>query len=136
MSHKFKKVYTIEKSDIMYQKAQENINNITNVILLKGDSREHLPNILDKNENILFWLDAHWSGGDTHGKDDECPLMEELKIIFSYSKNYVIFIDDARLFLAPPPYPHNFRNWPSIKEIVNLIPYGKEITIFEDVIYI
>ncbi|WP_281755937.1 hypothetical protein [Thermodesulfovibrio yellowstonii] len=45
-------------------------------------------------------------------------------------------IDDARLFLAPPPYPHKFKNWPSVKEIVNIVPDNKEIIIFEDVIYI
>ena len=136
MSETFRKVYTIEKSDAMFDIAKENLKDISNVTMLKGDTREHLSKILDNNDNIIFWLDAHWSGGDTYGEEDECPLIEELEIIFEYSKNYVILIDDARLFLAPPPYPHKFQNWPSLKEIMNVLPMNKEITVFEDVIYI
>lgn len=136
MSEFFKKVYTIEKSDVMYDIAKENLKDISNVTMLKGDTREHLTQILDSNDNIIFWLDAHWSGGDTYGEEDECPLVEELNIIFKYPKNYVILIDDARLFLAPPPHPHKFQNWPSLKEIMDVLPMNKEITIFEDVIYI
>ncbi|GLI54160.1 hypothetical protein [Thermodesulfovibrio yellowstonii] len=89
MSKFFKKVYTIEKSDVMYDIAKENLKGILNVTMLKGDSREHLAEILNNNDNILFWLDAHWSGGETYGEEDECPLIEELNIIFRYPKNYV-----------------------------------------------
>jgi hypothetical protein len=81
-------------------------------------------------------LDSHWSGGDTYGKNDECPLLEELEIIFKFKRNYAVLIDDARLFLYPPPSPHKIDNWPSIKEIVETIPSGYEILIFDDVIYI
>lgn len=137
MSDKFRKVYTIEKSDVMFDIAKENLKDISNITMLKGDTREHLREILEHNDNIIFWLDAHWSGGDTYGEEDECPLIEELEIIFDYSdKNYVILIDDARLFLAPPPYPHKIENWPSLKEIMSSLPINREITVFEDVIYI
>jgi hypothetical protein len=136
MSGTFRKVYTIEKSDVMFEEAEQNLKDISNITMLKGDTREHLRNILENNDNILFWLDAHWSGGDTYGKEDECPLIEELEIIFDYSKNYVILIDDARLFLAPPPYPHNFRNWQSMKDIFNSIPQNWSFIAYEDVIYL
>lgn len=136
MSDKFRKVYTIEKSDVMFKEAEQNLKDIPNVTMLKGDTREHLKNVLDNNDNILFWLDAHWSGGDTYGQEDECPLIEELEIIFDYPKNYVILIDDARLFLAPPPYPHNFRNWKSMKDIFNSIPQNWSLIEYEDVIYL
>jgi len=75
MSNKFKKVYTIEKSDVMYDIAKENLKNISNVSMLKGDTREHLSGILENNDNILFWLDSHWSAGDTYVEEDECPLL-------------------------------------------------------------
>ena len=136
MSNKFRKVYTIEKSDIMFDEAKKNLKDIENVVMLKGDTREHLQYILEKNDNILFWLDAHWSGGDTYGEEDECPLVEELEIIFKYDKNYVILIDDARLFLAPPPYPHKIENWPSLTNILQVIPMNWELIEFEDVIYL
>lgn len=136
MSDSFRKVYTIEKSDVMHGIAKENLENVSNVTMLKGDTREHLADILDNNDNILFWLDAHWSGGDTYGEEDECPLVEELEIIFEYPKNYVILIDDARLFLSPPPYPHKFQNWPSLTDIMKTLPNKWEIIEYEDVAYI
>ena len=136
MGKKFRKIFTIEKSDIMFEIAEENLKDTNNITLLKGDTREHLDSIIANNENILFWLDAHWSGGDTYGEEDECPLIEELNIIFKYNKNYVILIDDARLFLAPPPYPHNFNNWQSLTDIMKAIPESWELIEFEDVIYL
>ncbi len=136
MSDKFRKVYTIEKSNAMFDIAKENLKDISNVIMLKGDTREHLHNILENNDNLLFWLDAHWSGGDTYGEEDECPLLEELKIIFEYDKNYVILIDDARLFLAPPPSPHKFQNWQTLSDIVRVMPSDWELIEYEDVIYL
>ncbi len=136
MSGKFRKVYTIEKSDAMFDIAKENLKNIENITMLKGDTREHLHSILENNDNLLFWLDAHWSGGETYGEEDECPLIEELEIIFEYNKNYVILIDDARLFLAPPPYPHKFENWQTLTDIMKVIPNDWELIEFEDVLYL
>lgn len=60
-SNIFKKVYTIENSSEMYNIAKKNLKSIKNIELLKGDTRDCLININLKN-NILFWLDAHWSG--------------------------------------------------------------------------
>ncbi len=136
MSEKFRKVYTIEKSDAMFDIAKENLKDIPNVVMLKGDTREHLHGILENNDNLLFWLDAHWSGGDTYGEEDECPLVEELEIIFKYNKNYVVLIDDARLFLAPPPFPHNFENWQTLTDIMKVMPDDWELIEFEDVLYL
>lgn len=136
MSNRFKKVYTIEKSDVMFEIAKENLAGISNVTMLKGDTREHLPSILKNNDNILFWLDAHWSGGDTYGVEDECPLLNELEIVFQYNKNCIVLIDDARLFLAPPPRPHDFSKWPTLTDIVRVMPDDWEIVEYEDVLYL
>lgn len=134
MSRYFTKVFIIEKSNVMFHIAKHNLKDINNCMVLQGDSREHLNTLLNDNDNILFWLDAHWSGGDTYGQNDEYPLFDELQIILCYNK--LIMVDDARLFLAPPPIPHNYRNWPSINDIYNVLPADKQIIIFEDVIYI
>lgn len=136
MSSIFNKVYTIEKSDIMFGIAKENLRGVQNVTQLKGDTRDHLSNILEESDNLLLWLDAHWSGADTYGEEDECPLIEELKLIFKVNKNYVILIDDARLFLAPPPLPHDHKKWPSLTDILRVIPKDWELLEFEDVIYL
>jgi len=136
-SRLFEIIYTIEKSDIMFEKAKIKLDGILNIKQLKGDTREHLPKILLKTDNVLFWLDAHWSGGDTYGQEDECPILEELKIIFnSPIKNFAILIDDARLFLAPPPLPHILKSWPTIRQIIKVIPEEFDIIINDDVIFI
>jgi len=140
----FNNVYTIEKSNEMFDIAEKNIKtaankssgNKNNIQLLKGDTRDHLKNILDSNDNLMFWLDAHWSCGMTYGEGDECPLIQELEIIFSRNKNYAILIDDARNFQAPPPVPHKYYNWPSLKDIIQVLPDGYTFTIHDDVIYI
>lgn len=132
----FKHVYTIEKSEKMYILSQNNLKKCKNVTLLKGDTREYLNELMDNNDNILLWLDAHWSGGETYGEDDECPLMEELKIIFRFNKNFVILIDDARLFLSPPPLPHKAHKWPIYDNIIRVLPQNWRTMVYEDVIYV
>lgn len=116
---------------------KKEIGHVDNIKQLRGDTREHLSEIAVANDNILFWLDAHWNGGATYGDDDECQLHEELNLLFSAGiKNLAIMIDDARLFLFPPPVPHEYASWPSLKEIINTPPTNCEISIFKDVIYI
>ena len=59
----------------------------------KNDSRSFLNRLArDKNvakANVFFYLDAHWN--------DDLPLAEELSIIFSHWKDWVIMIDDFRV---------------------------------------
>lgn len=135
-SRAFDKVITVERSEMMFEIARSIIGNTRNIVMLKGDTRDYLQTVLESNDNIIFWLDAHWSGGDTYGENDECPLLKELEIIFSYKKNYAVLVDDARLFLAPPPKPHKLEHWPTIKIIAEIIPEGWELIIYDDVIYI
>lgn len=132
----FERVITIEKSGTMFSIAKGNLKNFANVNILFGDTREFLSEILRENDNIMFWLDAHWSGGDTYGDFDQCPLIEELKIIFNSSKKSVILIDDARLFLSPPASPLIKEQWPSIREICDIVPEENSVYVFDDVIYI
>jgi hypothetical protein len=136
LSKLFDKVYTIEKSEQMFSEAEKNLNGISNIKLLKGDTRTNLPSILNSEDGILFWLDAHWSGGKTYGEQDECPLIEELKLIFNSKKKCAILIDDARLFMAPPPTPHDESAWPSIADIAAVLPSDWDLIIWNDVIYI
>lgn len=138
MSKIFERVITVEKSPIMHARAARNIGKagVDNIVLLKGDTRDHLKKFLAQNDNILFWLDAHWSGGHTYGEGDECPLIQELKLIFSTKKNYLVLIDDARLFLSSPPRPHNYLEWPTMREVIAAIPADHEMIVYNDVIYL
>lgn len=137
MSRSFDKVITMERSPIMFEVANKRLAGAGNVEQLQGDTRNLLPELLSVNDNILFWLDAHWSGGETYGRGDECPLIEELRIIFnSPLQNFAILIDDARLFLSPPPLPHALEQWPTIKVIAALVPDTFDMFIRDDVLYL
>jgi hypothetical protein len=118
-SSHFKKVYTIEIVEEIYRKAmeREDAKSKTNIKFLQGSSLDVLPNILSLLEdNTMFWLDGHYSGFSTGGADNECPVLDEIKII-SKCKDAAVLIDDARCFLGPPPSPHNPAHWPGIAEI-------------------
>ena len=77
----------------------------TSVSLYKGDTIKKLPEILEKIEDrATFWLDAHWSGEDTHidsvltnhsPNHIKVPIIKELEIIKQHSiRNHMIMIDD------------------------------------------
>lgn len=136
VSRMFKKVITVERSETMFKMAQANIGYVENIQMLKGDTRDYIKIVLENNNNVLFWLDAHWSGAATYGDNDECPLLEELSLIFKYKKDYAILIDDARLFMSPPPKPHKLESWPTLKAIIMILPHDWELVIYEDVIYL
>jgi hypothetical protein len=90
------------------------------------------------DEPALFWLDGHYSGQNTYGKDDECPILDELNTFHATSVEHFLMIDDARLFLAPPPYPHVHEQWPTIVEIIQLllsINGTYYVTVIDDVIF-
>lgn len=118
-SEHFKKVITIENSKVIHERTSKKYKDLTNIEFLFGHSLEHLKDIVEQlSEPSIFWLDAHWSGGETYGINDECPLIEELKIINSSKINHIILIDDARMFVKPPKPPHKAEQWANISQII------------------
>ena len=95
----FNKLYTIEFSEKYYNNTKNKYNgNKINFIL--GDSsivfESLLPNITDK---CIFFLDGHWSGGDTGLSNKACPLDEEITHINNlFTNDAIIIIDDFRVF--------------------------------------
>jgi hypothetical protein len=133
-STQFKKVHTVELSELLYNQVKDELLSKGNITPHLGDSRDVLPQILaDINGNILFWLDGHYSAGVTAGKDDPCPLLKELEIILSRDNEDIILIDDARCLLEE-------KDWPTISELYKKIEASsvnnKNMTICDDNIYI
>ena len=92
-----------------------------------------LKNIISEiTQPAIFWLDAHWSGLNTYGTNDECPILEELDIINTSNSKHVLMIDDARLFLAPPPKPHKTEFWPNIETILRTLSKIDRYTVVVD----
>ncbi len=134
----FSKVVTIEYSEELYRLAQERHQDKTNIDFVFGNSAEKLRSLTElSNGTAVIWLDGHWSGGSTYGEYDECPLLRELEQLSRISRSHFLLIDDARLFLSPPPVPHNADQWPTIDKVLQCIASINDqyyVTVFEDVI--
>lgn len=100
MSSCFKKVITIEISEALYSRALKKFKNYPNIEPYLGDSSIKLNEVLAGNEldSIIFFLDGHYSSGNTGKGKIDCPLLEELLIISKRNKSDLIIIDDYRLF--------------------------------------
>jgi len=103
----FRKLYTIELSHELYERARARLETAGNITAYEGDSTAILPQVLEQiNEPCLFWLDGHYSGGPTAKGDVNCPLLREIACILSHPvKQHVILMDDARLFGKVQDYP-------------------------------
>lgn len=134
----FDNVLTIENSKTLYDQVVQKNKHIENINFLFGDSIENLKQIVPKlDHTAIFWLDAHWCGGDTYGEKNQCPLILELYTIIKTEMPHCILIDDARHFLSPPPLPNQIDQYPTIDHILKTLQMGCEqyyIVIFEDVI--
>ncbi|MBD2260783.1 hypothetical protein [Pseudanabaena sp. FACHB-2040] len=137
-ANQFEQVYTIENSEPLHKRAQATFSVVKNIGFLLGDSRAELQKILPTLQGkSLFWLDAHWSGGETYGEADQCPLLEEIAVINQFAADSCILIDDARLFTSPPQPPHRLEYWPDIVTVLDSLQQGaieRYIVIIEDVI--
>jgi hypothetical protein len=104
---RFKKVISIELGVDLFKRAQKKFHNDKNVVIVNGDSSKALiPIVEDLKEPAIFWLDGHYSSGDTARGNKDCPVFEELDAIFAGRKfNHVLLIDDARCFIGENDYP-------------------------------
>ncbi|MDY7005711.1 MAG: hypothetical protein SWX82_17730 [Cyanobacteriota bacterium] len=98
------KIYTIELSDELYEKATLKFKSNPNIECIHGDSGEEITKLLSEiNVPCFFWLDAHFSGGITaKGKYTTTPIMAELLAIINHPiKNHLVLVDDIRNFEDP-----------------------------------
>ena len=112
LANNYSYVHTIEPQEIFFQKAAKKFLD-RNVMVHQGTSEQVMPDLLNQlGDSINFWLDGHYSGGDTYKSDQECPIISELEVIsknIDKFKKIAIFIDDIRCFTSQPPeigYPH------------------------------
>ena len=90
----FKEIYSIEASDKFYTHCLHRFINNSNVFgIYKGESVEILKNLIPsiKNSSITFWLDAHYSCGETY-QGDPYNLLKELEVIIKAGIECTILI--------------------------------------------
>jgi hypothetical protein len=104
----FKQVYSIELGADLHRLAQARFASDRHVTILQGDSGEVLRGLLTRIDRpALFWLDGHFSKGDTARSALITPIRSELDHILAHplAQCHVILIDDARLFNGEDDYP-------------------------------
>lgn len=119
-------VHTVELSQQLFTQAQKRFIRNRNVHLYFGDSSEVLPKILPtlQTKKLLFWLDGHWSAGNTAKGALNTPIIQELQLIQRLGiKDSVILIDDIRFFQKPVIDPHGttVEGYPELKYLIDEI---------------
>src|ERR1019366_8036945 len=85
MRRRFRRIVSIELSQDLFNKAKLRFRTHPHVELLQGDSGDLLPSVLAKvSEPCLFWLDGHYSEGDTAKGEMETPILRELNTILCH----------------------------------------------------
>jgi len=103
----FSHIYSIELSHELYEKAKKRFKGEKQIELIWGDSGVEMEKIMGKlDQPALFWLDGHYSAGETARSDKDTPIYEELShILNAKDRDNVVIIDDAHLFGEDPAYP-------------------------------
>lgn len=113
----FKNVYTIESIKHIHDEVKRRYTG-SKIKFYLGDSSVMLKDVLKEvNGKSLFFLDGHFSGGDSEGFK-EIPLYEELEQIMVYHKGEaIVIIDDCRLIGT------SFSNWAyiSVDDMKNIV---------------
>jgi hypothetical protein len=96
----YSSVISIEVDETLYKMACLRFSADKNVRIVHGDCAQELPTILAAlHEPAVFWLDGHYSGGETGKGEVEDPILISLNQITSLpAQEHVMFIDDARTF--------------------------------------
>ena len=131
----FAELFSIEVEPTLYKNAVKYFQSYRHIKIVEGDSSFVLNEILSEvhNNSTLFWLDGHYSGGNTGMGKKQCPIYEELHAIFNHNiSTKCILIDDARCFNGTEDYP-------TIEELINFVEKNTsslKVNILNDIIHI
>lgn len=113
----FEKIISIELSEHYANVCKRRYMSNSCVEVIIGDSYFELQNTLEKysTANFTYWLDGHFSGGDTAFGVKEFPIMEELEAILKRNiADEIIYVDDMRIL-------RDFNSKINLKEIESLV---------------
>lgn len=126
-SQVFPAVHSIELYPPLYENALKHLAGIEHIHLHQGESGDILDKLIPTlSGRVLYYLDAHFSGGGSALGRQSFPVLEELAALRkNHSSDAVILIDDIRIFqdvlfpellsLISPTEP------PSLKEIIEAV---------------
>jgi hypothetical protein len=122
-SNIFNHVHSVELSQELFGQAQLKLGQIHNISLYKGDSAEKISEMIDNSSGkLLFWLDGHFSGGDTAKGESSTAILSELEIIRQKGKrDSVILVDDLRFFDESLKFTgenQHLNDYPGLKDLI------------------
>jgi len=94
----FEEIHSIELNEEFVHNVRNRFKN-KQVYVHHGDSSQVLAKFVFQ-EPVLFYLDAHFSGGETAfgpQEDNGCPLLRELAVLGKRTEDDIVIIDDMRL---------------------------------------
>jgi hypothetical protein len=130
LAEMFPSVVTIELSDHYFEQARADLADVPNLTAEHGAS----PTVLRRLQPAptFYWLDAHWSGFDTAGEENPCPVLEEIGAIPAHPADCLL-IDDARLFAAT----REPESWPTLVRVIDALREARpeaHVTVLHDLI--
>ena len=139
LAEAFGSCITIEREPNLAERARERFRQSGDSIqVITGSSRDLLSDVCQSLRGpAFFWLDGHWSGGETAGEDDPCPLLAELYAINSseFASQHLIAVDDARLFGLPGPEDPNQYVYPSLSLVLQEVErFDRRSFVLDDVV--
>ena len=101
----FPQIRSIELSERYFDICTERFKKNSNIKIFQGDSSLILFDVIkDIKEKITFWLDGHYSGGNTAMGQQSSPLLLELEQIKRHDiKDHIILINDLRCWSKDNP---------------------------------
>ena len=107
-SRMFERVFTIELDPVLAAEARDYLRQFPNVEAITGDALAVLSELLvrDDVQDVVVFLDGHFSGGGTAHGDLAEPAVLEIDVLARHrNKLCGIVIDDFRCFGKEPGFP-------------------------------
>jgi hypothetical protein len=104
----FDRVYTVELDPKLAREAKASLARWSNLEVIEGDGLVELPRLLARPDvqDVLVFLDGHFSGAGTATSDAPEPAVLEIEVLARYrDKVRAVVIDDFRCFGVDPDVP-------------------------------
>jgi hypothetical protein len=112
-------VYTIEPAAVLSARAQRRFRDKSSVTVISGTSEEAMSTVLESIQGpVCFWLDGHFSSGETYRGLEDSPIRSELAAISQRLNLYPsvrVLVDDWRCFRPSGP---EFQTYPLKSDLV------------------
>jgi hypothetical protein len=104
---RFRRTITIELAPKLAARVRHEFRRTAGIEVITGDSGVELERVIPTlDAPTVFWLDAHYSGPRTAGREGLVPIFAEIDRISRELKfAHVVIIDDMRLFNGSDGYP-------------------------------